>query len=186
MSFCTPGWSTACTAPTLCWPSTLRSRRGKRPGLSQNRKLQVGWKMSLFYRLFCRAGKSKKKTKASAKKPKLRPYLAEIASYQVLHYIASSSNMLYSRWPGSCPYVCWLLQDAGWTEIWGKDCWTKSSVWQWTSAIRAQVWNFMLNLFFDIATILTQIWSLCCASYPTPHALQPIQGKLTNGSKSKI
>ena len=33
--------------------------------------------------IYSRAGKSKKKTKASAKKPKLRPYLAEIASYQV-------------------------------------------------------------------------------------------------------
>ena len=51
--------------------------------------------MSLFFRLFCRAGKSKKKTKASAKKPKLRPYLAEIASYQVLHYIALSSILLH-------------------------------------------------------------------------------------------
>jgi hypothetical protein len=29
--------------------------------------------------------KSKKKTKASTKKPKLRPYLAEIAGYQVIN-----------------------------------------------------------------------------------------------------
>ena len=164
MSFCTPGWSTACTAPTPCWPSTSRSRRERRPGPSQNRELQQCRKIRVgnefFYHLFCRAGKSKKKTKASAKKPKLRPYLAEIASYQVLYYITLNCLQprfieLKPRWPGSCPHVCWLLQDAGWTEIWGKDCWTKSSVWQWTSAIRAQVWNFMLNLFFDIATILT-------------------------------
>ena len=47
--------------------------------------------MEFFYDFLGRAGKSKKKTKASAKKPKLRPYLAEIASYQVMHYIALSS-----------------------------------------------------------------------------------------------
>merc|ERR1712217_491317 len=42
-----------------------------------------------------RAGKSKKKTKASAKKPKLRPYLAEIASYQAhAHMCAGYYKML--------------------------------------------------------------------------------------------
>ena len=32
MSFSTPGWSTACTAPTPCLPSTSRTRTRRRPG----------------------------------------------------------------------------------------------------------------------------------------------------------
>ena len=32
MSFSTPGWSTACTAPTPCWPSTSRTRTRRRLG----------------------------------------------------------------------------------------------------------------------------------------------------------
>ena len=105
------------------------------------------FKSQCFHHLFSRAGKSKKKTKASAKKPKLRPYLAEIASYQVLHcitmhYVALSVVFISFNRAGSCSHVCWILQDAGRPQIGGKDGCTKPSVWQRASALWAQVWNF--------------------------------------------
>ena len=68
--------------------------------------------------IYSRAGKSKKKTKASAKKPKLRPYLAEIASYQVendsglLGFL--KLNFLLTRLTRTCVPAtirCWLVSE---------------------------------------------------------------------------